>query len=110
MNYILNTRKEVNKVAQAPTPTATYDVVGTELQKGIVQAVNGGGYDVAILNAAGEISGYYQRLFPWPSQATLTVGQEIWIHSDSDDAPVILLTGGGGGSCYNSTIGWGVLV
>ena len=65
---------------------------------GLVIEANGGGYDVGCIDESGEISRRYDRVFCWPSSATLSANDEIWLYLPEDaENPLILVAGGGGG-------------
>lgn len=81
----------------------------SELYPAMILAANGDGYDVATVDAAGNIGRVYERIFAHPAGSTFAVNAEVWLWMPSDgETPVIMATGGGG-SCYQGTTEWGVL-
>lgn len=107
--YLINTRQKAEQ-ALRQQKLAGETNQNSDLMPARIVAVNGDGYDVATVDASGEIGRIYERIFPHPVDSTLAVDDEVWLWVPGDgETPVIMVSGGGSSACYVSTIGWGTL-
>lgn len=109
--YLVNSRQKAVEAGRKAPVSEARDT-SANLIKAVVLGANGSGFDVATLDGSGNPARIYQRVYPWPSDAALQAGDEVWLRlsGDGDSAEVVVSgTGSGGGSCYQAYSEWGVL-
>lgn len=111
MSFNLNTRSRVDQALRQARARGM-SVVENEMFPAVVIAANGGGWDVGTLDATGEVSEVFSRVYPHPANTGLSVDMEVWLWVPSGSgggAPRIFAGGGNGGGCMKAVTDWGIL-
>ena len=109
MSYLINARQRAERAMRQKNLQKTADA-GTDMYPAVVTDANGDGYDVATIDAAGNLGRTYERIFPHPIDQTFSAGDEVWLWIPGDgETPVIFAGGGSGDGCYGSIL-FGALV
>ena len=100
-NYQINTRVKSEQSLRR-TGFNKPDAPLNELYPAIIIAANGDGWDVATVDAQGNIGRTYERIFSHPVAAEFSADDEVWLWLPSDGENPVILVAGGGGGCYSS--------
>lgn len=109
MSFELNTRARTNRALRQQPDIRMPGGAGESFPAEVI-AENGDGFDVQTVDAGGRAGRLFPRCYPYPSDASVTVGQEVWLWvPDDGESPLIQVNGGGSGGCYGSIL-FGALV
>ena len=105
MSYLINARQRAERAMRQKNLQKVADGAG-ELYPAVITDANGDGYDVATIDASGNIGRTYERVFPHPIDQTFEVDDEVWLWIPGDGETPLILAAGGGESgtsaCYGN--------
>lgn len=108
-NYLIGSNLTAIEGMGSARPDAKMSGDSIPLVRGVIEAVNGDGYDVIALDDQGARIARYQLVSSYPS-ATYSPDQEVWLYFEPGSTEPIIFSGGGGGStCSMAVNNFGVL-